>query len=151
MIADTLEQHHRYHSLSSRFAAAFAFLEKLPADIPEGRHDIDGDNCFALVQSYATRPSSQIPFEAHRQYIDIQFVLAARETLLWAPLAALTSVTQPYVADKDIAFFAHPPHWIPIKLCAGQFAIFFPADGHAPGVECGGPAEVRKVVIKVRV
>ena len=150
MITDTLAQRRRYTGLSSRFAAAFEFLEKLSATRPDGRHDLDGDNCFALVQSYPTRPLAQALFEAHRQYIDIQFMQAGRETILWSPLAALTQVTQPYAAERDIAFFANPPQWTPLNLQAGQFAIFFPEDGHAPGLECAGPAEVRKVVIKVR-
>ena len=75
---------------------------------------------------------------------------AGRETILWSPLAALTQVTQPYAAERDIAFFANPPQWTPLNLQAGQFAIFFPEDGHAPGLECAGPSAVRKVVIKVR-
>ena len=150
MIADTFEQRLRYAILSPRFAAPFEFLEKLPADQPDGRYDIDGDNCFALVQTYTTRPLAQAMFEAHRRYIDIQFIQAGCETILWSPLAALTQVTQPYAAEKDIAFFANPPHWTPINLHAGQFAIFFPEDGHAPGIECAGPAEVRKIVIKIR-
>ena len=150
MITDTLSQCRRYMSLSPRFAAAFEFLERLPTSQPDGRCDIDGDNCFALVQTYATRPLAQAMFEAHRQYIDIQFIQAGRETILWSPLAALTQVTQPYAAGKDIAFFASPPQWTPINLRAGQFTIFFPEDGHAPGIECDGAAEVRKIVIKIR-
>jgi biofilm protein TabA len=150
MIADTLTQCRRYTSLSPRFAAAFEFLENLPADQPPGRHDIDGDNCFALVQTYQSKPLAEAKFEAHRQYIDIQFIQTGSESILWAPLAALTQVTEPYAAGRDIAFFANPTHWTPINLAAGQFTILFPEDGHAPGVECSGPAEVRKVVIKVR-
>jgi len=150
MITDTLAQCRRYASLSPRFAAAFEFLEKLPADKPDGRYDIDGDNCFALMQTYTTRPLAQAMFEAHRRYIDIQFIQAGRETILWSPLTALTQTTQPYAAEKDIAFFANPPHWMPINLHAGQFTIFFPEDGHAPGIECGGPTEVRKTVLKIR-
>jgi len=150
MIADTFEQRRRYTSLSPRFATAFEFLENLPAGQPDGRYDIDGDNCFALVQTHTTRLAAQAMFEAHRRYIDIQFIQAGRETIFWSPLAALTQVTQPYVAEKDITFFAHPPHRTPIHLHAGQFTIFFPEDGHAPGIECAGPAEVRKVVIKIR-
>jgi YhcH/YjgK/YiaL family protein len=149
MITDLIEHGRRYTSLSPRFAAAFDFLEKLPAGQPDGRCDIEGDNCFALVQSYITRPLAQGKFEAHRKYIDIQFIQAGRETMLWAPLAALRQVTEPYAAEKDVAFFATPPQWTPINLCAGQFAIFFPEDGHAPGLEYGGPAEVRKTVIKI--
>ena len=150
MIADTLAKYRRYKNLSPRFAAAFEFLAKLPAGQPDGRCDIDGDNCFALVQSYTTKPLAQAKFEAHRQYTDIQFILAGCEALLWSPLAALTQVTEPYAAERDIAFFANPPQWTPVHLAAGQFTIFFPEDGHAPGIESAGPEAVRKVVIKVR-
>jgi biofilm protein TabA len=151
MIADTLDQCRRYTGLSPRFAAAFEFLEKLPASQPLGRYEIDGDNCFALVQAYATKPLDQAQFETHRQYIDIQFIQAGRETMLWSPLAALTQVTQPYLAEKDVIFYASPPQMTPINLGPGQFVIFFPADGHAGGLDCGGQSEIRKVVIKVRV
>ncbi len=150
MIADTLEQRHRYVGLSPRFAAAFDFLEKLPADQPTGRFELDGDHCFALVQSYTTRPVAKATFEAHQRYIDIQFIQAGRETILWSPLAGLTQVTQPYSTEKDIVFFATPAQMTPLDLRAGQFTIFFPEDGHAPGLECDGPSEVRKIVIKVR-
>lgn len=151
MIADTLGQCGRYACLSPRFAAAFGFLKNLPAGLPAGRHGLDGDNCFALVQDYTTKPPAQAAFEAHRKYADIQFIQAGRETLLWAPLVALTQVTKPYLEEKDIAFFAAPPASTPLNLQAGEFAIFFPEDGHAPGLECGGPCAVRKIVIKVRV
>jgi len=151
MIVDTLEQHHPYLSFSPRFAAAFAFLQNVPANIPLGRHDIDGDNCFALVQTYTSKPLTQAKFEAHKKYLDIQFIQSGRETLLWAPLAACTQITEPYLEEKDVMFFALPAAMTQINLRAGEFAIFSPTDGHAPGVEYGGAVEVRKIVIKVRV
>jgi YhcH/YjgK/YiaL family protein len=151
MIADTLAERRRYSSLSPRFAAAFDFLEQLPGDVALGRHDLDGDNCFALVQTYTTKPLAQAKFEAHQQYIDIQFIQSGTETLLWTPLSALTVTTQPYAAEKDVAFFATPSQFTPLILRAGEFAIFYPTDGHAPCLECGTANEVRKVVIKVRV
>jgi YhcH/YjgK/YiaL family protein len=151
MISDTLEQCHRYTSLSPRFAAAFEFLEKLPANQPTGRYDLDGNNCFAMVQAYTTMPLDQAKFETHRQYIDIQFIQAGRETMLWSPLAALTQVTGAYSPEKDVIFYANPPQKTPINFGAGQFVIFFSTDGHAGGLECYGQSEVRKVVIKVRV
>lgn len=151
MIADTLLQCRRYTALSPRFAAAFEFLQQLPANQPLGRHELDGDHCFALVQTYATKPLAGAKFESHRKYIDIQFIQAGCETLLWSPLSALTKITEPYDSEKDIAFYAMPPQVTPINLCAGEFTIFFPEDGHAPGLEYSGPTEVRKVVIKVGV
>ncbi len=151
MIIDTLAQAGRYTGLSPHFAAAFEFLRKRSVTTPAGRCDIDGDNCFALVQSYTTRPVEQALFEAHCQYADIQFIQAGRETILWSPLGALNVVTQPYVAERDVVFFASPPQWTPLHLAAAQFTIFFPEDGHAPGLEYNGLAEVSKVVIKVRI
>ena len=150
MIADMFEQRRRYTGLSPRFAAAFEFLEQLPGNQANGRYDIEGDDCFALVQTYTTRPLAQALFETHRKYIDIQWLQAGCETMFWSPLAALTQVTQPYVADKDVVFYAAPAHRTPIDLHAGEFVIFFPEDGHAGGLECGSQSEVRKVVIKVR-
>ena len=151
MIAATLSQSRRYTALSPRFAAAFEFLQQLPAHQPLGRHELDGDNCYALVQTYATKPLAEAKFESHRKYIDIQFIQTGGEMLLWSPLAALTEIVEPYDATKDIAFYATPPQVTPINLRAGEFTIFFPEDGHAPGLEYFGPTEVRKVVIKISV
>lgn len=150
MIADHLAQCSRYTLLSPRFTPAFEFLKQLDAGRPPGRYELDAGNCFALVQSYTTKPLQDAKFEAHKKFIDIQFILAGRETLLWSPLLELTETLQPYQAENDMAFFAVPPQVTTITLRAGEFAIFFPADGHAPGIDCGAPAEVRKVVVKVR-
>ena len=68
----------------------------------------------------------------------------------WAPLSTLAETTQPYREDNDIAFFGTPARVVPVHLLAGDFVIFFPQDGHAPGVASAGPTEVRKVVIKIR-
>ena len=151
MIADTLAQSHRYAPLSPRFAAAFEFLRTLPADQVPGRYELDGDNCFALVQTYHTKPLAQAKFEAHKKYTDIQFIQAGRESLLWAPLQLLTETVQPHDDARDIAFYGRPGHLTPIHLQAGEFAIFFPEDGHAPGIEYDGSTVVRNVVVKVRV
>ena len=150
MITDTLAHCRRYTGLGPRFAAAFDFLERLPADQPVGRYELEGENCFALVQTYTTKPAAQGTFESHRRYIDIQFIQAGVETLLWAPLHTL-QVTQPHQPDKDVAFYAMPARTTPIHLSAGEFTIFFPEDGHAPGLEYGCSSVVRKVVIKVSV
>ena len=65
----------------------------------------------------------------------------------WRPLEDCHEVAEPYNAERDLGFFAdRPTVWLP--LAAGQFAIFFPADAHAP---LAGEGPVHKVVIKVAV
>jgi biofilm protein TabA len=151
MISDKLERLAFYASVSPRFPAAIKFLLNNPAALADGRHDILGDDCFALVQGYNTKPLAEAAFEAHRIYADIQVILAGEETLLWTPLENVGAVTQPYAAEKDIAFYASPRSSSALNLRAGEFAVFYPNDAHAPGMQTHGPVAVRKVVIKVRV
>jgi biofilm protein TabA len=151
MILDTLAQSSHYHPLSSRFAAAFAFLREFREGLKLGRHEIAGDEVFALVQQYTTKPVAERKFEAHRKYIDIQYVARGRELIYWAPLPLLTTVTMPFDEKQDAALFAGIPEAVPVQVRSGQFAILFPADGHAPACAWGEPAEVLKVVVKVMV
>jgi YhcH/YjgK/YiaL family protein len=151
MILDTLDQSSQYHALSARFAPAFAFLRTVREGTPLGRHEIAGDEVYALVQQYATKPVAERKFEAHRKYIDIQYVMRGRELIYWAPLPLLTTVTMPFDVKADAALFAGIPEAVPLQLRAGQFAILYPADGHAPACAWDEPAEVFKVVVKVMV
>lgn len=151
MILDTLENAARYEPLNSRFAMAFAFLRTVDGTQESGRHDIDGDHCFALVQTYATKPVEKALFEAHRKYIDVQFVHSGRETILWAPLSMMTEETMAYSDEKDAALWKLTADTTPLHVSAGQFAILWPEDAHAPCVEWGAPGQVFKVVVKVAV
>ena len=151
MIHDTLANATIYEALSPRFAAAFAWLRTVNGTQPMGRVDIDGDNCFALVQTYATKPIESAKFEAHRKYIDIQYIHSGRETILWAPLADMKEETLPYSEVKEAALFKLIPDMTALHLSAGHFAILYPQDAHAPCVEWGASEQVFKVVIKVAV
>jgi YhcH/YjgK/YiaL family protein len=151
MILDTLPLWHRYAALHSGFTRAFAFLEGVTPATADGRHDIDGDAIYALVQRYQTRATSGMQLEAHRRYIDVQFIALGREVIHWAPLATLTEVTLPYDATKDAGFFAPTAGTMPVRIAAGQFAILFPDDAHGPCCAWDGPEDVLKVVVKVAV
>lgn len=151
MIQDTLSHAALYECLNSRFAKAFAFLRTVDGTQALGRHDIDGDHCFALVQTYETKPVEKAKFEAHRKYIDVQFVYSGRETILWAPLSAMKEETMAYDETKEAALWKLVPDVTPLHLSAGHFAILFPHDAHAPCVEWEQPGQVFKVVVKVAV
>jgi YhcH/YjgK/YiaL family protein len=151
MILDTLPNADRYTALNSRFAKAFAYLRTVDGTQPMGRHDIDGDHAFALVQTYATKPMASAKFEAHRKYIDVQFIFSGRETILWAPLDTMQEQTLAYDEVKEAALWKLVPDVTPLHLSAGHFAILFPEDAHAPCIEWESSTDVFKVVIKVAV
>ncbi len=151
MIFDTLDNADRYASLNSRFAKAFEYLRTVDGTQELGRVDLDGDDCYAIVQAYETKPVEKALFEAHRKYIDVQFVHSGRETILWAPLAAMKEETMAFTEEKDAALWKLVPDVTPIHISDGQFAILYPEDAHAPCVEWDKPEQVFKVVVKVAV
>ncbi|MFM8634321.1 MAG: YhcH/YjgK/YiaL family protein [Planctomycetia bacterium] len=151
MILDTLDNARRYELLSPRFEKAFTFLRQVTDATTVGRHEIAGDDIYALVQQQRTMPVVDRQYEAHRKYVDIQYIIRGREIMYWAPLHLLTNVTKPYDAEHDAALFGLVPEGVPIPVQAGQFVIFFPDDGHVPVCAWDTPDDVLKVVVKVRV
>lgn len=149
MIIDTLDNSSRYETLHPRFKAAFDFLRRPDiADMRPGRIDLEGDAIFALPQTYETKPIHDGKLEAHKKYIDIQFIVDGEESMGYAPLVD-QSVAQPHDSEKDIAFY-NGEAWFTL-FRKGMFAIFFPEDAHLPGRFTGKSSSVIKIVIKVAI
>ncbi len=148
MILDHIDHAARYHALHPRFAQAFAYLLAFDPATPEGRHEIAGDNLFALVQRYRTDPCASKSWESHLRYGDIQYLHAGSELCGYADSRALL-IDRPYDSGKDVA--KHVPatgHPTRLSLAPGQFAIFFPGEAHQPSVTVQDAVDVVKVVVK---
>ena len=151
MIIAKLEDLPRQVPASPHLQQALKYLnENRAANLPDGRYDIDGDRVYALVQSYQTLPIDEnSKYEAHRKYIDVQFIVSGVEVMGWAPLEKM-QVTKDYQLEKDVCLGACPPALATLtRVDAGSAAIFFPEDAHAPKLACGEPAPVKKIVVKV--
>lgn len=147
MILDHLSQAHRYLAINSHFPRAFEFLRRSDlADLEPGRHEIDGDDLYAVVVKAAGQPKDQAKLEAHRKYIDIQFIVAGLDEMGWRNTASCKNIDEPFDTACDAAIFTDPvSSWVTVQ--SEHFAVFFPEDAHAPGT---GPGEFHKVVLKVR-
>ena len=149
MIVDRLEHWSFYTGLPPRIVRALEFLRDTDlAALSLGRHALDGDRLFALVQEYTTKPPEACQWEAHRRYCDVQFVARGVERIGVANIGPMEVVT-PYDADKDVAFFRGDGDFV--TLPAGTFAIFAPHDVHRPGLTAGSPVSVLKIVLKAAV
>lgn len=149
MIIDTLENSSRYESLHPSFKAAFAFLKRPDIEAtPVGRLELDGTRLFSLTQEYETKPIQEGKLEAHKKYIDIQFIVGGEEFIGYAPLKNQTPA-KPFDADKDIGFYDGEA-WFTL-LRKGMFAVFFPQDAHLPGRYTEKPSQVKKIVLKIAV
>lgn len=149
MIVDTLARADAYAPLARGIGEALAWIRAFDPSTPDGRHDIDGDRLYALVQSYDTGPATEKRFEAHRRNLDVQYVVSGTERILHAPAAGM-EVETPYDDANDIVFFAEPTASSSLLMPAGSVALFWPGDAHKPGCMAGGRDAVRKVVVKVR-
>ena len=151
MIVATLEQLSKQAAVHPRLRKALDFLRDTDLLALEvGRVEIEGDEVFALVQSYDTRPIPETPrFEAHRKYLDVQYLAAGKEAMGWAPVDQL-DVTVEYIPDRDI-MLGHVPEgaYCFVPFCAGQGILLYPSDAHAPMHAAGEPEPARKIVVKV--
>jgi biofilm protein TabA len=151
MIVAELEQMTGQIAPSPNMQRALDFLRRVRgSDLRDGRIEIDGDRVFALVQSYLTKTASDpIPFEAHRKYIDAQYMVAGEEVIGWTSAGRLT-VTAEYDQAQEAWFGALAAADATfVRLVAGDLAVLYPTDGHAPRLATGAPAAVRKIVVKV--
>lgn len=146
MILDTLTRSNRYLALHPLFARAFEFLRGTDLkSLPPGKHSVQGEQIFAIVEACAGRARTEAKLECHRRYIDIQLVLEGVDEMGWKPLAGCVDPATDYDEARDIRFFNDAPSsWIATP--AGSFCLFFPDDAHAPLVSTG---LIRKVVVKI--
>jgi YhcH/YjgK/YiaL family protein len=150
VIFDTLVYHSTYHPLGYRFARGFDWLTRFSPETADGRYEIlDNGDLFALVQSYQPVLPNLKQYESHRQYADIQYLCSGKEVIQYAPVHNLIPATD-YYPERDCALYHDPAEGIALYLGPGDFAVFFPSDGHKPGCILGTPLPIKKVVLKVR-
>jgi YhcH/YjgK/YiaL family protein len=148
MILDALTVADRYANLHPLFASAFAFLRDTDLmSLEPGKHTVQGEQIFAIVEACTGRSRVEAKLECHRRYIDIQLVLEGVDEMGWKAVAECAEPATEYDAARDIQFFNDvPSSWIATP--AGSFCLFFPEDAHAPLVSTG---LIRKVVVKIAV
>jgi len=143
-----LTQHGGAFALGDRLMAALRFLQTTDLLSAEpGTVEIDGKNVYAMIQQYNTKPKAQGVWEAHRKYIDVQYVVTGAELMGYVNLNALAA--GPYDTDKDYLLLKGEGNFL--HMPAGTFIILTPQDAHIPGVAVDAPEPVRKVVVKVAI
>ena len=148
MILDSLKNAASTLALNPLFKQAFEFIQKNDLSKMEpGKTIIDGDKLFISVMEIDGKTLEAAKMESHVNYIDIQVVISGIETMGWTAIEHCTNAIEPYNTEKDLQFFTDKPSAY-FTVNPGEFAIFFPEDGHAPGI---GNGPIKKAVVKVLV
>jgi YhcH/YjgK/YiaL family protein len=148
MIVDVAQRSHLYYAMNPRIRTAFEFIHRtdLPA-LATGKHAIDGNAVYALIQQYMTKPKEQGVWEAHRRFIDLQYVIQGIERIGYAPLERMTPGD--YDPEKDFCQLSGEGDFL--ILSEGSFMILMPTDAHMPGIADDRSGPVKKMVIKIAI
>lgn len=149
MVYDKIDNIELYKGLSDDIYEGLKYLKELNADTAPGTYEIS-PRVKAIVSEYETKPVNENGYEAHKEYIDIQYLLKGSEKNCCLPIEKLKE-TKPYKEEIDAAFYKADAPPQELVLGDGYFAIYYPHDGHMPCLSIDTPTKVKKVVVKVKV
>lgn len=146
MIVDVLENLPSYRSLVDGLGKAADFLARPDLGLAAaGRHEIDGEDVYAMVYRQVGRSQAGARLEAHRRYIDLQVVLAGIDHIGWRSVGHCVEADGDYIEERDVRFYRDEPDlWLSLK--PGRFALFFAQDAHMPSIS---EAPIDKIVVKI--
>jgi YhcH/YjgK/YiaL family protein len=148
MIIDTLDNLSKYIALNPLFANVVEFLKTHNLQTMEAGSYPVKEKDVALKLSLTKQRTKETAFlETHIDKIDIQIPITCAETFGYSPLCDLPDFE--YNEEEDITKYGNTKPQTYVTVNPGQFAIFFPQDGHAPCII--EEEEIKKAIFKVKV
>jgi len=139
-----------YHDNPKHWKQAFTFLKEADLkNLPVGTQELEGKHLFVAVSEYDTKDKKDTKYEAHRKYIDIQYLISGEEQMGLTTLDKV-EVADPYDAEKDLVFYLYEGGDY-IKATQQNFLIFFPEDAHRPCIKTNENVLVKKAVVKIMI
>ena len=151
MILDTMENARQYAGLNPDLDRILEAMKAYtPDNYPDGRIELDGSRLFMLLKSYDTHELGDSLSEAHRNYLDVMYMVEGEETIYVKPTAQLKNVTKEYDPAIEALLAKTDEDVTPVLLKAGSFVVLFPQDAHTPACHANGPCKVKKIIGKVQ-
>ena len=110
-----------------------------------GTYQLSEGNRFFVTAGTTKAPDVA---EAHRRYLDIQYILKGQEVMGWADLADCTPAGE-FSQENDIGMYTGDFSYITVR--EGMCYVVFPEDAHMPGRHLDVPNDFVKVVVKLKV
>ena len=136
----------RYAAVIPGLAEAVEAINAL-TDFTPATHPLP-DGCKFIVQQGTTKAAEGRQLEAHRKFLDIQYILEGGETVGWAPVDTLTPAGE-FSTEKDAGMYTGHCDYLFIQ--PGYCYVVFPEDAHLPGSHLETPVDYKKIVVKLKV
>ena len=135
----------KYASLLPGIDEAFDAVNALTAFEDKKTYPLSNGNRFFVAVQGTKAPDVA---EAHRDYLDIQYIVKGKEVVGGADLAAC-ELQGEFNEAKDIGKYTGPFEYLTIN--EGICYVAFPEDAHMPGRHLDVPNDFTKVVVKLKV
>ena len=150
MIVDNIKYAEKYFGINERFKEIFAILASLNKDTPLGWQEYDG---FKISVSECETfdkdtEGNNRPFEAHRKFADIHYVISENEGIGYANIDTLEAITE-YDEQNDYLLLCGEINRL--NLRQGDFCIVYPEDAHIPQMTAGENKHLKKAVVKFKI
>lgn len=148
MVHGSLKNTLAAEKLHPLFIKAFEYIKSNDfTEMEPCKIELEGDKLIIIVAELNGKKSEEARMEVHRKYIDIQVPVIGTEQMGWRALEECLNPVDNYNTEKDILFFKDEATST-ITVQPGEFAVFFPEDGHAPGI---GSGYIKKIIAKIMV
>ena len=134
----------KYAPLLPGIEEAFDAVNAL-TDYEAKTYPLSNDNRFFVAVGTTKAPDVA---EAHRKYLDIQYIVKGKEVMGWADLADC-QIQGEFNETKDIGMYAGD--FVFTTINEGICYVAFPEDAHMPGRHLDVPNDFVKVVVKLKV
>lgn len=137
-------------TLYEKLTEALDYIKNLDkSSLTPGKHEVNVDFFYNYMEYEAKEPTDSI-YEAHKNYVDIQYIVEGQEHVD-VSFEEYMELDTPYDAEKDIMFFKNPQKYFSRILSPGEYVIVLPHELHKPGQKVGENGYIKKIVGKVRV
>ena len=145
MVIDNLKNLRNYETLHPLFGKAFDFIESTDLMALEpGKIVLIENELFVNVCQWEPKTKEMAKLETHNEYIDIHVPISGEEAMGYTQRADLPEAE--YDAAVDMTLYdGLAADYITVK--PDMFTLFFPEDGHVPGIT---PVGLKKIIIKVK-
>lgn len=145
MVIDNLKNMRDYESLNPLFGKAFDYIEQTDLNTLEpGKIVLVENELIVNINEIGPKTKEEAKLETHNEFVDIQIPLTDVEVMGYTQRADLPEAE--YDAAIDMSLYdGDAASYFTVK--PGMFTLFFPEDGHAPGIT---PIGLKKIIIKVK-
>lgn len=145
MIFGNIKDAKRYFCTNDRFEKAFEILKGLDSTANE-RITVEDGVFWINIAEFDEVATGEKQFEAHRDFLDLHFIIEGEEKFGYADIERLTEA-KAYDKENDYLLLSGDADVLTLKK--GDFCVVFPEDAHIP-VMGKGDGKLKKAIVKIK-